>query len=118
MKTTEAQVAGSLCSARMQAQLSLRQLAARAGTSHATLIAYEKGRKVPSTSTYFRILEACGNTVEIRLEPRIREMDGIPRGNELQAVLELAEQFPHRASRHLQLPRFPFDVNSEEGSDG
>ncbi len=99
--------AALLASARAQAQLSLRELAERAKTSHATLSAYEKGRKVPSVTTYLRILEACGNAVDIHLHPRIRERDGIPRGEELESALNLAAQFPARASRHLDFPAFP-----------
>ena len=99
--------AALLASARARAGLSLRELAARARTSHATLSAYEKGRKVPTVTTYIRILEACGNVVDIRLLPRIRERDGIPRGEELESVLKLAAQFPAKASRHLELPAFP-----------
>lgn len=93
--------------ARVEAHLSLRELAARAGTSHATLSAYERGRKVPSVTTYLRILEACGNAVDIQLHRRIRERDGIPRGEELESVLALAAQFPSKVSRHLDLPVFP-----------
>lgn len=93
--------------ARIEAQLSLRELARRAGTSHATLSAYEQGKKVPSVITYLRILEACGNAVDIHLQPRVRERDGIPRGEELESVLALAAQFPSKASRHLGLPAFP-----------
>ncbi|MEX0943796.1 MAG: helix-turn-helix transcriptional regulator [Pseudomonadales bacterium] len=110
-KTHQEMVAETLRAARIAAGLSLRELAERAGTSHATLSAYEQGKKVPSATNYLRILEACGNAVDIRIEPRIRERDGIPRGEELEAVLELAEQFPHRMSRHLDLPRFPADAS-------
>lgn len=99
--------AALLVEARIKAQLSLRELAGKAGTSHATLSAYEKGRKVPSVTTYLRILEACGNAVDIQLHPRIRERDGIARGEELESVLALASQFPSKASRHLNLPVFP-----------
>ena len=100
-------VTALLAEARAKAQLSLRELAERAGTSHATLSAYEKGRKVPTVTTYLRILEACGNAVDVQLLPRIRERDGIARGEELVSVLTLAAQFPARASRHLELPVFP-----------
>jgi transcriptional regulator with XRE-family HTH domain len=47
-------------SARRRAGLSLRELAARSATSHATLAAYEQGRKVPRADTMLRILEAAG----------------------------------------------------------
>ncbi|MDP6376138.1 MAG: helix-turn-helix transcriptional regulator [Pseudomonadales bacterium] len=40
--------------------MSLRELARRAGTSHATLSAYEKGVKTPSTSTFVRHARAQG----------------------------------------------------------
>lgn len=93
--------------ARLGAHLSLRELAEKAGTSHATLSAYEKRKKVPSVTTFLRILEACDNAVDIRLHRRIREADGIPRGEELVSVLQLASQFPAKASRRLELPVFP-----------
>lgn len=99
--------AHALRSARQRAGLSLRALADRAGTSHAAISAYEQGRKQPSAAVFLRILEACGNAVEIHQEPRIREADGIPRGEELAAVLRLAAQFPARTERHLPLPSFP-----------
>jgi transcriptional regulator with XRE-family HTH domain len=93
--------------ARLAAGLSLRELAARAGTSHATLLAYEQGKKVPSVTTFLRILEAAGYGVDIRLNKRIRERDGIPRGEELEAVLRLAEQFPTRVSKRMAFPVWP-----------
>ena len=99
-------VAGTLRRARERAGLSLRELASRAGTSHSTLSAYEHGRKAPSAATFFRILDACDLAVDLILTPRIRERDGIPRGEELQAVLELAEQFPTRIKRRMDLPVF------------
>ena len=87
--------------ARRQAGLSLRDAARRAGTSHATLSTYEKNRKVPSVVTFLRILEACSYSVDIGLRPRIRERHGMPRGEELEAVLELAEQFPAKPLKKL-----------------
>lgn len=53
--------AGSLVRrARSRADLTLRDLASRAGTSSATLSAYETGSKDPRASTLVRILEAAG----------------------------------------------------------
>ncbi len=95
-----------LRSARSTAGLSLRQLAARAGTSHSTLLAYEKARKAPAVTTFLRILEACGQAVDVQLSPRVRERDGLPRGEELREVLELAEAFPLKKPRRLDYPRF------------
>jgi transcriptional regulator with XRE-family HTH domain len=108
IKLSPAQSAAALLAqAKAEAGLSLRELAERAKTSHATLSAYEKGRKVPSVTTFLRILVACSNAVDIQLHPLIRERDGIPRGQELESVLNLAAQFPAKASRYLNHPRFP-----------
>jgi len=108
MNTNHHQIAAkTLRDARISAGLSLRELANRAETSHATLSAYEQGRKVPAVTTFLRILEACGNAVDIVLQQRVREADGIARGEELESVLRLAAQFPAKASRHLQQPIFP-----------
>lgn len=100
-------VATILRESRANAGLGLRELAQRAGTSHATIRAYERGDKTPGAATFLRILEACGYAVEMRLRPRIRERNGIDRGQELEEVLRLAGQFPVRAARQLGYPRFP-----------
>jgi transcriptional regulator with XRE-family HTH domain len=100
------EVARTLQRARAEAGLSLRELARRAGTSHATLSAYEQGKKMPSVETFLRILRACGYAVDIELSPRIRQSDGVDRGAELEAALELAAQFPARHARRLAYPRF------------
>lgn len=92
--------------ARQEAGLSARQLARLAITSHATVLAYENGNKVPSVETFVRIIEACGFAVEFNLKRRIRHADGIPRGEELEAVLALAEQFPARMPREMHHPLF------------
>lgn len=52
--------------ARAAAGLTLRDLAARAGTSDATLSAYETGAKDPRTSTLLRVLEAAGFELGLR----------------------------------------------------
>lgn len=101
-----AQVSQALVSARQAAGLSLRELAQRAGTSHSTLLAYEKGQKTPSVATFLRILEAANFAVDFELSPRIRVMDGLDRGEELEQALNLAAQFPARHNKHLDLPRF------------
>jgi len=98
--------AAKLRQARERAGLSLRAAAERAGTSHATLVAYEKGRKSPAVTTYLRLLHAYGYGANIELSPRIREVDGYSRGEELAEVLELAERFPARRTRTLTYPRF------------
>ncbi|MDZ7669479.1 MAG: helix-turn-helix transcriptional regulator [Gammaproteobacteria bacterium] len=103
----QSQIASALHSARHEAGLSLRELAARAGTSHATVLAYEQGTKVPGAATFVRLLEACGYAMEIRLDRRIRERDGLARGDELEQVLRLAEQFPVRMPKRMDYPRLP-----------
>lgn len=91
---------------RQSAGLTLRSLAARASTSHSTLAAYEAGRTIPSTQTMDRIVNATGFAIDARLERRIRELNGMSRGDELALVLELAEQFPARHSKTLEAPIF------------
>ena len=104
---------GSGCAARIihqartKAGLSLRELGRRAGTSHATLIAYEAGTKVPGFDTFIRIIEACGFAVQASFVPRVRHRDGIARGDELIEVLRLAEQFPSKVARKMEYPSFP-----------
>jgi transcriptional regulator with XRE-family HTH domain len=93
--------------ARRGAGLSLRELAVLAGTSHATLSAYEQGRKMPSAATFLRIIEASNFDLEFGLSPRIRYADGMARGDELAAVLVLAGEFPVSAAATLDLPIFP-----------
>jgi transcriptional regulator with XRE-family HTH domain len=94
-------------SARRQSRLSLRALAARAGTSHATLSAYEKGRVDPTTTVLSRIIAAAGQSIEATLLGAPADLDDLSRGEELLAVLELAEQFPARHAPRLEFPAFP-----------
>ncbi|MFN3257446.1 MAG: helix-turn-helix domain-containing protein [Ilumatobacter sp.] len=91
-----------LRSARLDAGLTLRELAARAATSHSTLAAYESGRTVPTVDTLDRVLRAAGYAIDVELTPRSR--DG--RGRELEEVLDLAEQFPARHAPTIQFPKF------------
>ena len=95
--------ASTLRYARQRAGVSLRTAAERAGISRSTLSAYERGARTPSLDRLFGILEALGFAVRIELEPRVREKNGVPRGEELVQVIRLAEQFPPR-----DRPRFPF----------
>lgn len=111
-------VAGRLITAaRQRAGLTLRDLASRAGTSHSTLAAYGAGRVVPSVATVDRIVHAAGFSVDTRLERRIREVNGLDRGEELVQVLALAEQFPARHARTLDAPVFgrPVDGVASDG---
>jgi transcriptional regulator with XRE-family HTH domain len=92
--------------ARRRSNLSLRALADRAGTSHATLSAYEHGRIDPTTAVLSRILAAGGQSLEATLLGSPADLDGLSRGEELIAVLQLAEQFPARHAVRLECPVF------------
>ena len=105
--TYRERVSSQLRESRQMAGLSLRELARRAGTSHATLIAYEKGTKVPSVVTFIRILESCGFAVDFVTSKRVRHHQRLARGDELAAVLNLAEQFPARVAKRMDYPIFP-----------
>ena len=101
--------AGTLRRARRNAGLTLRALAQRAGTSHATLAAYEAGRAVPRVDTLDRILRAAGYATDIDIAPRPDATDAErwAKGEELLQALELAAMFPARHSPRLRFPRFP-----------
>lgn len=98
--------AEALRGARERAGLSLRELARRAGTSHATLLAYEKGRKSPGNATFERILAACGYAVIYQLSPLGAAPSMHDRAQELEEVLILSALFPARHARTLDAPIF------------
>lgn len=104
--------------ARQRAGLTLRELGARAGTSHSTLAAYGTGRVVPSVDTMERIVRAAGFSIDARLERRVREANGLDRGEELVEVLNLAEQFPARHTETLQAPVFGRGTRRTAGTPG
>ena len=60
-----------LRTARREARLTLRELADRAGTSHATLSAYEHAAKAPTIDTFARVLRAAGYVLDGTLTRRI-----------------------------------------------
>ncbi|MDQ3350348.1 MAG: helix-turn-helix domain-containing protein [Actinomycetota bacterium] len=91
---------------RHRAGMTLRQLAVRAHTSHATLSAYEHGRSVPTIDTLERVAAASGFIVDVHLVPAVGGADRAARGRELADVLELAAQFPARYETTLQAPVF------------
>lgn len=100
--------ASTIRRARREARLSLRSLAERAGTSHATLVAYEAGRVVPGVATLVRIVDAAGFTAEFRLAPRVDRTwaERVAKGDELHQALDLAAQFPARHAPELSAPVF------------
>jgi transcriptional regulator with XRE-family HTH domain len=95
-----------LRAARERSGLSLRQLARRADTSHATLSAYQAGAKVPSVATLDRIVRAAGLSLDVELTALVGGADREARGRELAEVLELAAAFPTRHDRSLSFPIF------------
>ena len=101
-------VARLLRLARQRSGLSARALAERAGTSHATILAYESGRKVPRSDTMLRILDAAGFDATLLARSPL-DADRVARaakGDELTQVLLLAEAFPCRHAREMPYPRF------------
>ncbi len=95
--------------ARRRAGLSQERLAGRAGTSQATLSAYENGRKQPTFETFARLLGATGSRLVVQPAERavIRPSDAeLERaGRALVGVLELAAALPRRHRRDLRFPR-------------
>ena len=67
---------GILLAARVEAGLSQRELAARAGTSGATVAAYERGTKEPRLSTLLRLLSAAGMRLELSYAPVLSSANG------------------------------------------
>ena len=91
--------------ARKRSGLSLRELAARAHTSHSAISAYETGRRIPTTATLDRIVRAAGFTLDATLHRRAHG-DNDDRGTELEEVLALAEELPTRHSPNPPGPIF------------
>ncbi len=84
-------------------------MAEAAGTSQATVSAYESGRKRPSVDTLGRLLAAAGARLVVeggrqpaRLPSRACHEKT---ARELAAVLELAAELPARHARTLAYPR-------------
>lgn len=102
------QVSRLLRAARRRSGLSARALAELAGTSHATVLAYESGRKVPRTDTFLRLLDAAGFEAEVELatRPDRDHLSRVAKGEELVRVLELAAAFPASPEPHASYPRF------------
>jgi transcriptional regulator with XRE-family HTH domain len=100
-------VPSTLRGARQRAGLSQAALAQRAGTSQATVSAYESGRKQPSVDTLSRLLAAAGWRLAAepvaRREPSRAEHERVART--LVEVLALAEALPTRHASDLRYPR-------------
>ena len=101
--------ASALRSARRRAGLSQTALAARAGTSQATISAYERGTKAPSLATLDRLLAASGSRLvveEAAVPVVVPSADQLTRSALILAdVIGLAEALPARHERELRFPR-------------
>jgi transcriptional regulator with XRE-family HTH domain len=103
------EAAVSLRAARQRAGLSQVDLARRAGTSQATLSAYETGAKEPSLATFSRLLAACGHRLSVVRSPRPvvnpSRAQLASAGRTLEDVMALAEALPVRHQPNLRFPR-------------
>jgi uncharacterized protein len=100
--------ATELRAARTRAGLTQGQLAARTGTSQATLSAYETGRKQPTLATFGRLLAATGAELRVTDVPGRRTAADLARaGRHLEEVLALAEELPFRRPGPLAFPGVP-----------
>lgn len=97
-----------IATARRRSGLSQAQLAARAGTSQATVSAYESGRKEPSVRTLARLLAAAGSRLAVeRRAPPLREpsqADLARVERQLLDVIALAEALPVKHDAELRYP--------------
>ena len=104
-------MASTLRAERRRAGLSQAALAARVGTSQATVSAYESGRKRPALDTLERLLAAVGARLVVESAKR-RAVEPSPEQHARAArtlvdVLALAAALPTRHERELLYPRLP-----------
>jgi transcriptional regulator with XRE-family HTH domain len=103
-------VARVLVTSRQAAGLSQRAVAAQAGTSQATLSAYENGRKVPSLPVLERLLHAMGARLAVLPSTEAPQQPGAAadwarHDRHLVQAIELAEALPYRPAPALRYPR-------------
>lgn len=98
-------VATLLTTARRRAGLSQRQLARRARTSAAAVCLYEQGERVPRVDTLERLLAAMGTSLVLDA-PDPPRVDLAARGEDVVAVLRLADRLPQRQEPTLRFPPF------------
>lgn len=98
-------VGATLRAVRAQAGLTQLELADRAGTSQATLSAYENGSKQPSLATFERLLRAAGARLAVEPATPRRVMPSRDAGKRLADVLTLAEALPAKHDSKLRYPR-------------
>jgi transcriptional regulator with XRE-family HTH domain len=104
----------ALRDARQRAGLTQAALAGRAGTSQATISAYESGRKDPSVETFSRLLAATGSRLIVQpakhpvVEPSAAQL--ARSGRVLVDVVALAAALPTRHESTLRYPRLSAPV--------
>jgi uncharacterized protein len=97
--------ATAIRTAREGAGLSKRELARRAGTSPAAIVAYESGGREPTLPTLTRICAGANARLAVTLVPGRHLPDRATLARRLEQVLDLAEQLPRRpAARRLRYP--------------
>lgn len=74
---------------RLDARLSQRDLARRAGTSQSALARYEGGHSQPSLTTLERILRAAGKTLRLQVDDAAPDQPKHPVQHRLESRLEL-----------------------------
>lgn len=89
-----------LLATRVEAGVSQRELAARAGTSGATIAAYERGAKEPRTSTLRRLMEAAGMRLELGYAPTTTRRPAVALTREEQRSLALHRVIAARLATH------------------
>jgi transcriptional regulator with XRE-family HTH domain len=100
----------TLHEARTRAGLSQAELARRAGTSQATISAYESGAKQPTVATFSRLLAATGTRLSVETGRRKPVAEPAPAdlkraGETLAQVIRLAEALPVEHAPRLRYPR-------------
>ncbi len=94
--------------ARTRARFSKRELARRAGTSPAAIVAYETGAREPTLPTLRRLLLATGSDATLALAAAPSSINFEVSAERLAEVLELAEHLPRRrADPVLRFPLLP-----------
>lgn len=97
--------ATAIRTAREAAGLSKRELARRAGTSPAAIVAYESGGREPTVPTLTRICEGANARLAVTVVPAGGLPDRATLAHRLGQVLDLAEALPQRrVARHLSFP--------------
>jgi transcriptional regulator with XRE-family HTH domain len=88
--------------ARRNAGMSQAELSRRSGISVPVLSAYENGRRQPSVAALARIVDACGQ--ELDLQPRLAPYGSARAAHILEQVLDLAAALPYRPRPELDYP--------------